>query len=208
MDLVVVIVGISIAFQVDKWDTARRERNFHQILARDLLAELRLNIADFEEVLPALEQTQARMEAIQETYKSDNPRAQTNELIKSVSTLTFIEYPSLKTAQLDNYLSSTVGYAYDVKPLLLSLNSKMEEFKFLQQYNIEIRLQKLPDKLSGSIDYVNKKLIDPEPLFAVQFKNFFMLMYTADKEWIRSYHDLLMALKESEIAISKLVDEQ
>ena len=211
LDLVIVIVGITIAFQLEKYDNQRHEDAIHSILVEGLLTEITRNLDSFETVIPIqetnLENTRQLRAIYRESHLLDGHDI-ADKILEHIIAMNAVIYPDLQTAQLDNYLASTLASTGVYKPKLLKLKALLDIYKGTRDLHYKLRIDNTFALIGRSVDLSDKKVVQPENLVSTEFKNHILFLYGIERELTKLHTDVIEELRaakfETEMLRAKL----
>lgn len=200
MDLLIVIIGVTVAFQVEKWDNHRREVALHETLVNDLVSEIDLNIAELERVSELQQNTLATYKKLREIFQKDDLSNSVDDIVKLVGSLNYIDLPTIQTGQLNNYLSSTNYLNYKYKPELISLNNELSQFNVLEQALLKQRTENMYEILGDGIDLYRKKVVNPDLFISLELRNFIFALNNLENEFTASQKALLVQYRKIKVS--------
>lgn len=170
MELIIVILGISIAFQLNIVNERRINRKLEVNALKSLEKELQINIAEFE----SLERYRVRItkESRQLLTLLNNTRIEKDSAEKYIFKLVQTSTPDLQRQATISYLDSNYGDTnLELKNELLALQTYLQELLDISEGYKLRKQQDYMTYLRGAVDFLQRKVINIETVRSVEFKN-------------------------------------
>jgi hypothetical protein len=106
IEIIVVVVGILFALQVDNWNENRRERNLEQIYLQRLTADIQGDIDEFKELRHIFQEKFEFTEELKSGVTPEEIRRDPNSLVQRLRYSTFVSLPSVRSATFDELAGS------------------------------------------------------------------------------------------------------
>ncbi len=198
MELLIVVVGVSIAFQLNVWNDSRKKHAAEGQILQNFIVENTLNQVDSLILEGVIEKNSLLIELL----SSEESEADSIRLI--LADLYSLSWADLATTHLDNYLE----FESETSPLneeMLLLKTNYSSTEHLIEMYLAQKQEKYSDYLSDVVDISNGlAVVDREKLYNVQFRNNLVILYFYEKTLLESYRKIA----ESQKKTSKLIEEQ
>ncbi|WP_139135380.1 hypothetical protein [Roseivirga sp. 4D4] len=202
MELFIVILGISIAYQLNIVNERRINNRLELNVIKNLNKEVQINIAEFQ----SLERYRERITKDAERLLRllDKAPISIDSANEYVFRLVQTSTPDLQRQAANSYLSSNYGESNTaLKNEFLSLETYLQE---LLEMSDGYRIRKEQDYmryLRNSVDFARRKVTDIEMIRALAFKNIVWNMVADEYELNRLYNQASAQLYK----IDSLIDE-
>ena len=202
MELLIVVVGVSIAFQLSVWNDTRKSNEIENHLLQNFISENRLNQAEIDSTFLNMERTIKANPELIELLKKKRP--DTDSIRLKLASLYNISWPDIASTHLNNYLE----YESAISPLkeqMLVLKTQYLSIEELLNVYIEQKQLKYFDYLSDVVDMTDGlKLLNEEKLLEVKFRNNLLIIYSYEI----SLMETIKKIKVSQKKVTELIDEQ
>ena len=188
IELIIVVVGVSIAFQLNVWKEDSKEKKFEKQLLLNFKAENAMNIREMDS--SAIN----KQNSIKETLKLINllqeDNSNSDSIRYSLANLYEISWPNNSTTHLDNYLSYTLDPSV-LREEMLSLKSLYRSSDALSEKYVELKQDKFIDYLSDATDMTsNLEFVNEEKIRSVQFRNHLMFIAAYEESLFSILNDI------------------
>lgn len=194
-ELLVVVLGISIAFQVEEFSESRRLDQIHQTLVSGLRNEIDLNIRELEDTIATHEAAMASSVEMNRLLENENPDVEA--IAAQISQLLSLTTPDLQTAQLETYVRTTVELSLATRPLLLELLTTLEEIDAQSALYSETKFERPWGYLNKSYDFSKLEILDIDAILSTEFRNTLLLARYSGSDMLRVERKCLTLLQES-----------
>ncbi len=205
-EILLVMLGILLAFQVNNWNTNRIERNtelgYYQNIKGQILDDLQLITGQMEDNISHLAQYELANQIIEANNRS------------KIDTLGSIVYSLIDYSDFDrqgNIYESMVNSGeikilnnYEIIEGLRRLEETYIYINRMENIHLDFILQFVIPDLQSSIKYSTRKVEKPDKLFTFEFQNLLLAFIRIIVEKDEIYH---RALGEIETII-ELIDEE
>ena len=200
MELIIVIVGVSIAFQLSLWNDTRRSNEIENHLLQSFINENQLNQAEIDSTVSMMEYTLKANPELIEMLKDDKGDIDSIRLI--MASLYSISWPDITSTHLNNYLQ----FESPISPLkeeMLVLKTHYKSVEELLNIYIDQKQQKYFDYLSDVVDMTDGlRLLNEEKLRDIQFRNNLLIIYFYETSLMNTYKKIQLSQKK----ITELID--
>lgn len=174
IELFIVVLGVSIAFQLNVWNDQRKETLTKAHLLENFISEDNINQAEIDSSLSRFDASVQTGLAVMELVKD---RSSNLDSIRGLlAKLYQISWPDLNTTHLDNYLSYTSAASPLREELLVMKGGYIALDDLIKTY-IEQKQSKYFDYLSDAVDMTdNLVIVDESYIFDVKFRNYLMIL--------------------------------
>jgi len=173
-ELFIVVIGISIAFQLNVWNDSRKNRQLEKDLLQSFMIENQLNQEEIDSSLIRVQQAIESNLKLIEVLKSKKPNRDSIRL--QLSILYQISWPELTTTHLENFLIFNSTNT-QLREEMLVLKTGYDGQKELIKTYIEQKQLKYFDFLSDAVDMTSMlEIVDEDKLFSVQLRNNIMVI--------------------------------
>ena len=202
MELLIVVVGVSIAFQLSVWNDTRKSNEIENHLLQNFIAENRLNQAEIDSTFSNMEHTIKANPELIELLKKEQPDLDSIRL--KLASLYNISWPDIATTHLNNYLEfeSAITPLKEQMLVLITQNLSIEE---LSNVYIEQKQQKYFDYLSDVVDMTDElKLLNEDKLLEVKFRNNLLIIYFYEISLMETFKKIKVSQKK----VAELIEER
>ncbi|WP_420387944.1 hypothetical protein [Roseivirga sp.] len=203
MELIVVILGITIAFQAQVYYENKVERKQEKNAIEKLRLENELNLEEFESLQAyrsSMEQNTRILLTILDSPFGNNP----DSLEAYIFDLQRISTPDLQQESLAYYLSSNFTYNRpELSEELISLRNLYQELHDITDHYWEKKTKYFFDYLKDEVDFVNRKVLSTNKLGSTEFRNDIWSLFLDEIEQNRLYkesYDRLIRVQDLTIA--------
>ena len=210
LELVILILGITIAFQLDGWKDVRDREEVRAYYQANLLAETLNNLKEFDTLQAYRVQTIRSLDTLgfllkKEGKEWDNPiRDHTRYLLRT-------SVPDVTTVQMDTYLTEFTGpEQVMLNTELLRLKALLQELKDTYANYRPRKKERFYDPLFGNMDD-DLRVIDVEKVKTTNFRNGIAFMLIDERtisglhfkiiEQLKRVRDLLQSDGEKAITV-------
>ena len=201
MELLIVVVGVSIAFQLNVWNDTRKSTEIEDLLLQNFISENRLNQSEIDSTVSRMEYTLKANPELIEMLKNDQADIDSIRLI--MAGLYSISWPDLSSTHLNNYLEFESAIS-PLKEEMLVLKTHYISVEDLLDVYIDQKQRKYFDYLSDVLDMTDGlKLVNKEKLRDVKFRNNLLIIFFYEKSLLDTYEKIQLSQKK----IAKLIEE-
>jgi hypothetical protein len=202
MELLIVVVGVSIAFQLNVWNDTRKENVQERYLLQNFIAEHDLNRVEIDSSILALEYVLKANPALIELLNS--PQLAMDSIKQKLAILYRISWPDISSTHLNNYLEFTSANT-ELKEEMLVLKSHYASVKELIRVYIDQKQEKYFDYLADVVDLTNGlKVVNKEKLLSVKLKNNLLIVYFYEDALLSTYKKITTSQKK----IAEIIERQ
>ena len=199
MELIIVIVGVSIAFQLSLWNDTRRSNEIENHLLQSFVNENQLNQAEIDSTVSNIEYTLKANPKLIEMLKDDMADIDSIRLI--MASLYSISWPEITSAHLNNYLEFESAIS-PLKEEMLVLKTHYNSVEELLNVYIDQKQQKYFDYLSDVVDMTDGlKLLNEEKLRDIQFRNNLLIIFIYETSLMNTYEKIQLSQKKITVLI-------
>ena len=189
MELLIVILGISIAFQVQVYYEGKVQERQEQSAIQKLYLENELNLSKFESLQAYrfnMEQNTRILLAILDTPFKSNKDSLSNYIFD----LQRISTPDFQEQSMDFYLSSSLNEnESELDEELIALRNLYNELSELTAHYWDKKTKYFFDFLKDEVDFANRRIISTSKLSSLEFKNDIWSLFLDEIEQNRLYKD-------------------
>ena len=201
MELLIVVVGVSIAFQLNVWNDTRKSTEIEDLLLQNFITENRFNQSEIDSTVSRMEYTLKANPELIEMLKNDQADIDSIRLI--MAGLYSISWPDLSSTHLNNYLEFESAIS-PLKEEMLVLKTHYISVEDLLDVYIDQKQRKYFDYLSDVLDMTDGlKLVNKEKLRDVKFRNNLLIIFFYEKSLLDTYEKIQLSQKK----IAKLIEE-
>ncbi len=202
MELLIVVVGVSIAFQLNVWNDTRKSREVEKHLLQNFVTENRLNQAEIDTAIILMQSSMEANPALIELLK--NPRSDMDSILLKMGRIYSTSWPDITSTYLDNYL----GYSSASSPLkdeMLVLKTHYVSAKDLIDVYIVQKQQKYFDYLSDAVDITSGlEVVNKDKLFNIQFRYNLLMIYFYELALRETFDEIIISQKK----VTELIEKQ
>lgn len=208
MELIIVVVGITIAFQVNVWYEAQKTRELDINAITNLQKELIINLEEFESL------AEYRVEITDATRKLVNILEEgtfnTSDLQPLLFTILRTSTPDLQSNASAFYVNSNYSNEHlELKSELLVLDTYLQELVELSEgYSERKDMFYFNDAMFEAVDFAQRKIVDLRYFQSRSFKNGVWMVGAGDMELNRLYTQAENQLKKVYSMTQKIIDDK
>ena len=199
IELIIVVLGVSIAFQLNVWNDSRKIKKVEDQLLDNFYAENNYNIRDSDS---SAFYKRANVEtglALIEILKKPDPSLDSARIY--MGQLYEISWPNFTTTHLENYLDFTTG-STPLREEMLNLMARVEAIRELGQKYIDLKQEKYFDYLSDAVDMNdNLIIVRKDKVLSIEFTNNLMLIVAYEQ----SMSEVLDEIEQSQHKLDSLI---
>jgi len=196
IELLIVVVGVSIAFQLSVWNDAHKSRETENHLLQNFIAENRLNRVDIDSTLANVLYNMEANPHLIELLKDPQPNMDSIRL--NMSLLYSLVWPDITSTHLNSYLIFESGTS-PLKEEMLALKSYYVSVGELTNIYVEQKQVKYFDYLSDAVDMTDGlRVYKKEKLFNVQFRNNLLVIYYYELSLINTLEKIIASQQKVE----------
>jgi len=189
MELIIVILGITIAFQVQVIYENKQDLRTEVATLERLYNENELNLTEFESLMPYrinMEQNTRILQILLDSPFSTNRDSLANYLF----TLQRVSTPDLPEASMDAYLNGNFKLRNQTLAReLQKLKGLYLELKELTSHYWEKKNEYFYNPIKGEVDFTTSQIISIEKLNSLSFKNDLWSLFLDEIEQNRLYKE-------------------
>ncbi|MCO6358311.1 hypothetical protein [Roseivirga pacifica] len=170
MELVIVILGISIAYQVNNYKERIVNNRLEQNALLNLQKEIQINIDEFESLAAYREGITQETTNFQKALQQDAISKDTAQkyLFKLVRTST----PDLQHQATTSYLASNYGTTnISLKNELLALQTYLQELTAISEAYNKLKAEDFIKYLRDEVDFSNTVIVSMNKINSLEFRN-------------------------------------
>tara|TARA_Y100000588_G_C14124288_1_gene868653 strand:- start:392 stop:1015 length:624 start_codon:yes stop_codon:yes gene_type:complete len=170
MELVIVILGISIAYQVNNYKERIVNNRLEQNALLNLQKEIQINIDEFESLAAYREGITQETTNFQKALQQDAISKDTAQkyLFKLVRTST----PDLQHQATTSYLASNYGTTnISLKNELLALQTYLQELTAISEAYNKLKAEDFIKYLRDEVDFSNAVIVSMNKINSLEFRN-------------------------------------
>ncbi|MCW5518114.1 hypothetical protein [Muriicola sp. Z0-33] len=199
VELIIVFLSVSVAFQLNVKKAQSDERSMKIYLIKNLKAENQTNLDEFNLLSSYRKYSEDEVKALLNLLVSNNLELDRHKIENSIMNIINIREERIQTAYLDAYLNNYLK-DYTLNTELLKLKSTLQELIDHRKRYYDWKKEHLWEYLIEDIDLVNSKIISYEKISNIQFRNSLMFLLALEKG-----QELLHRLALEQM---KLIDEK
>lgn len=204
MELVIVILGISIAYQLNIINENRINNKLELNIVKNLDKEIQINIAEFKSLEAYRKRITEDSDQFLHLLRSTSISIDTAN--KYVFRLVQTSTPDLQQQATTSYLSSNHGNSnIELKNELLALQTYFQELLDLSEGYKDRKQQDYMGYLRTSVDFPEKKVINVKSIRSVEFKNIVWNLATDEYELNRLYSQASSQLEKVDSLITNII---
>lgn len=205
MELIIVILGISIAYQLNIVYENRVNHGLEMGAVSNLQKEIQINIEEFESLKSYRKQITGDSRKLMELLKSDNVRKDSIE--KYVFRLVRTSTPDLQQQATASYLASNYNMSnLELKNELLQLQTYFLELLDLSEDYKDRKQNDFMRFLRDAVDFPERKVMDLGVVKTVAFKNIIWNQSSDEHELNRLYALANSQLTKVDSLINMILD--
>ena len=200
IELVIVVLGVSIAFQLNVWNDQRKTKKIEQQLIENFAAENAYNLDESDSSL--IDKRTSIRTALNLIELLQNDLLKDDTLKLYLARLYEISWPNYTTTHLENYLNFTTG-STPVREEMLNLNTLVSTIHVLGENYAEQKQLKYFDYLSDAIDMTNNlTIVNRQKVKSVEFRNNLMFIVAYEQ----SMAQVLDEIEQSQFRLDSLIN--
>lgn len=199
MELLIVILGITIAFQVQVYYERKLERKQQKGTIEKLLLENQINLEEFQSLQGYrlnMEQDTRALLAILDSPFQNNPDSLSNYLFD----LQRIFTPDFQTQSMDFYLNNNfTDQKTELSEELISLRNLYQKLDDITNHYWDKKTKYFFDYLKNEVDFANRRIMSMNKVSSLEFRNDIWSLFLDEIEQNRVYkesYDRLVRVQE------------
>ncbi len=208
MELVIVILGITIAYQVNVYYERGINRKLELTAIENLKKENEINIEEFKSLAAYRKRITFSSERLFVLLRSKEPLPKDSAeayLFKLVQTST----PDLQQEASNFYLSSNYGDSnLKLKNDLLTLKTYLRELMDQSESYKRDKSSEFMAFLQDAVDHDRRKVVNIDKLRTLSFKNILWNQTSDEYELTRLYEQATQKLDEVQALVNEILEEQ
>ena len=198
-ELLIVVIGISIAFQLNVWNDNRKSKQLKEDLLHNFKTENQSNHKEVNESLTKVQEAiDIDLKLIEMLKNSDTDM---DSIRYTIAVLYNISWPEFTTTHLDNFLNFNEVNS-PLREQMLALKTDYSSHALLINTYKDQKQKKYFDYLSDAVDMTsNLELVKPEKVMSVQFRNNIMIISAYEQ----SLEQIYGQISKSQIKIDSLL---
>jgi hypothetical protein len=199
VDLIMVILGVYIAFQLNNWKLESDEKNLERFYMEDMLVDLDKDIGEINENLASLRADQKLLTEYMK-HKEEWPADSLGNLVVNILSLETFTYNQNTYQTLISGNGLSAFHNREVRRSITEYyNLYTPILRFEEVYTAA--LFKWHEHFSPYVRYATKKILDPSVIKLPVTENFFLLVNGQLTDGIEGYED---ALEKGEVLRNKI----
>lgn len=207
MELIIVIVGITIAYQVNIYYEQGINEKLELTAIENLKKENEINLAEFKSLAPYRERISEETRALvgllrKKTVSQDSVNAHLFYLIQTST-------PDLQQEASNFYLNSNYSNAnLNLKNELLTLKTYLQELLSISETYKNSKSQDFIAYLRDAVDFPARKVVNMEKIRSLEFKNILWNQGSDELELNRLYEQSVAQLEKVQTLVIAILDEK
>ena len=207
MELVIVILGISIAYQVNVYYEQGLNRQLELTAIENLRQENEINIQEFKSLEAYRERITNKSVALMKLLKQAQPISK-DSAEAYVFWLVQTSTPDLQQEASNFYLSSNYGNSnLELKNQLLTLKTYIQELMDMSEGYKDRKYADYMRFLQDAVDFDERKVVNLEKIRSVSFKNIIWNQTSDEFELNRLYKQATKKLDEVQLLVEEVLKE-
>jgi len=180
IELIIVILGVSVAFQLNVRKSQFDEKSMKNYLTNNLIAENQTNLDEFNLLSSFRKDSEDEVKVLLNLLVSNNLELNKYKIENSIISIINIREEPIQTAYLEAYLNNYLE-DYTLNTELLKLKSTFQELIGHRKRYYDWKKEHLWEYLIEDIDLVNNKILSFEKIGKIQFRNSLMFLLALEK---------------------------
>ncbi len=204
IELLIVILGIFIAFQFAMWGERIQEKRQYLELVTSVKLENEKNLEELEELKTYRHQTVEKSKSLLGILNA--PETASKDSIRYfIFTLNRISTPDLQQQALENLIASTFSVAnMGLKNEAIRLKALYDEWLLSSETFSSEKSEKFFEFLYDDIDFLNGEILNYDRIFSLRFKNQVLEICGSEIEQTRLYE---MVVKQFDLFHKQILKE-
>ena len=189
-EIILVIIGILLALQINNCNDQRKNREENRLLLGQVLEENRLNRSELEvdtAYRRSLNQTLGKFV----NFLKDDRLEETDSLQYFLSEMFRSTAYSFTTNSLETYIQSNRNENPDLIRELVSVQSWQKDLSTISLKGMEIKFDYFYEPLASEVDFTNLEIKDLEWLSSLEFRNKIQIIRNVEEEIGTSFEGCL-----------------
>jgi hypothetical protein len=205
MELLIVVVGVSIAFQLNVWNDERKSAETENHMLQNFISENSLNKVEIDSTLMNIDYTLEANPYLIKLLQLQDPDMDSVRII--MARLYSISWPDFTSTHLSSYLEYESGTSL-LKEEMLVLKTYYASSDELIEVYIQQKQEKYFDFLSDAVDMTDGlKVIDKEKLLNVKFRNNLLIIYFYEKSLQETFEKIKVSQDKVTVLIYEHLDK-
>ena len=208
MELVIVILGISIAYQVNIYNESRVNAQLEITAIGNLKKEIEINLAEFESLSKYRTTITRNTRQLLKLLRNDEPISK-DSAAYYITRLIQTSTPDLQQEATGFYLNSNYGnFNIELKNDLLILKTYLAELLSVSDGYSERKMNDFMVFLRTAVDFPGRKVVDMRKIRSLEFRNIIWNQYSDEVELNRLYRQALGQLERVQEQINTILASQ
>jgi len=207
MELVIVILGITIAYQVNVYYEKGINRDLELTAINNLKQENAINIQEFESLKAYRERITEKSIALIKLLKQPQPISK-DSAEAYVFWLVQTSTPDLQQEATNFYLGSNYGDRnLNLKNQILTLKTYFQELMDMSEGYKQRKMEDYMRFLQDAVDFDARKVVDLDKIRSLRFKNIIWNQSSDEYELNRLYKQATEKLNEVQALVDEILKE-
>jgi len=205
-EVVLVVIGILIALQIDNWNEHRKNRISNNIMLQQLREENRLNL---QELLNDKEQRDTLLPTISHFITflgSDSLKSDTTRLRTYLAGLFSSTSYSFSENYLMRFINANLSDDSNLTAKLADLHGHQQDLQYISEKGMAYRLDNFIGYLEPAVDFYDLHIYDYSRLASLEFRNKIIMIRAMEMEVSKQYWKTLAQEQAVDSLITELLD--
>ena len=208
MELIIVILGISIAYQVNIYNESRVNQQLEMTAIKNLKKENEINLAEFKSLEAYRERITTDSRQLLRLLTAKEPISK-DTAARYVFRLVQTSTPDLQQEATGFYLNSNYGNQnIELKNNLLTLKTYLQELLDLSKGYQDRKMNDFMTFLRTAVDFPSREVVNISTIRSLEFKNIIWNLYSDEIELNRLYKQAKGQLEKVQEQVEAILEKE
>ncbi|WP_411031890.1 DUF6090 family protein [Spongiimicrobium sp. 3-5] len=206
-EIVLVVIGILIALQINNWNEERKSEANTLIMLKQLKQENTANMLDLIVDKTARESTYPKMLKFNSFLAKQDIEKERDSLRVYLAEFFISTSYSFSESYLMSYINSNTKENSILSTALVDLHSLQEQLTYISEKGMDSRFENFYNVLVKDIDFTNLEINSYETLKSFEFRNKIIMMAIVEQAITTQYNATLQQQQKVDSIITKFLKE-
>jgi hypothetical protein len=207
-EVILVVIGILFALQINNWNEARNIRALNRILLLQLQEENQSNINVLMQDKASQDTIISTISGFMNFLRTDMDPLDTLRLRKYLAGLSSTTSYSFSENYLLSYINANQREQTELSRQLVELHSRQEDLHYISEKNLEDRLENYFGYLEETIDFYDLTIKDYSIFSTLKFRNRIAMIMALESECNKQFFNTLEKQKTVDSLLRAYLEEE
>ena len=205
-EIVLVVIGILIALQINNWNENRKAVENERILLQKLKEENSLNLNSLSEYVEYRDSISSVIDKFLVLLHSKNIEKKSSKIEDYLDEILASSVYTFTQSNLVNYLNANTNKSSALSRELTTLQFYEKDLELASTKGVDIKIKNVFEVLDNSLDFASGEIVDFKVLKSLQFKNKILLIASVENEISNQFKKTYKQIKKVDsIITSRLI---